>query len=83
MISLLLHCANAVLLSLLAHQLMQTSLPSAASQPPLASHYAAAAVALSYSLHPLRDQAVNWASSRPYPLGGVFLPAFGVGPCQS
>ena len=68
--SLLFHCANALLFYFVALRLLRLALPAGTSETTL--HGAAAFAALFFSLHPLRVEAVAWASAR----GDVVAPAF-------
>jgi len=66
--SLVLHCANAALLYLLAWRLLD----SAAAWSGGALRTGAAAAALLWALHPLRVEPVAWATARPDLLAGLF-----------
>jgi tetratricopeptide (TPR) repeat protein len=68
--SLLFHCANALLFYFVALRLLRLSMPGTAAETTL--RIAASFSALFFSLHPLRVEAVAWASAR----GDVVAPAF-------
>lgn len=64
--SLLLHSANAVLLYFLTLALLRRGDPRASETFPRASAAAAAVAATLFAVHPLRTEAVAWASCQPY-----------------
>ncbi|MBI5211713.1 MAG: tetratricopeptide repeat protein [Elusimicrobia bacterium] len=65
--NILLHCANAVLLCLMARRLLERTLADASLAP-----WAAGLAAALFSLHPLRAEAVAWVSERREVLGAFF-----------
>ncbi len=72
--SLVLHCANAVLVYWLALALIRRALGSASDHlGGFAVHAAAAFAALVFSLHPLRVESVAWATDRADVLSTFFL----------
>jgi len=68
--SLLFHCVNALLFYFVALRLLRLSMPGTAAEITL--RIAAFFAALLFSLHPLRVEAIAWASAR----GDVVAPAF-------
>jgi tetratricopeptide (TPR) repeat protein len=68
--SLLWHCANAALVFLFCRNLFATAAPDTT---PASRNWAAAFAALCFALHPLRAEAVAWASARRDLMSGFFF----------
>ena len=68
--SLLFHCANALFFYFVAVRLLRLALPGSSET---ALRGAAAFAALSFSLHPLRVEAIAWASARGDVVAATFL----------
>lgn len=71
--SLLFHTANAVLFYFVSLRLLRLALPEAALSAELPLRVAAGFSALFFSLHPLRVEAVAWASARNDVVSALFL----------
>jgi len=71
--SLLLHTAGAVVLFLVALQLLRRALKLPAGQGNAALTVSAATVALLFAVHPLRVESVAWATERRDTLSGLFF----------
>jgi hypothetical protein len=72
LVNILLHAVNAVLIFFLIKKLLERAIPSGTKISSSIS-YCAAAGALVWSLHPLRVEAVAWASGRVYCQALTFL----------
>jgi len=70
--SLLFHCANALLFYFVALRLLRLGLPAIAGSE-VTLRFAAGFAALFFSLHPLRVEAVAWASARNDVVSALFL----------
>jgi Flp pilus assembly protein TadD len=70
--SLLLHCASALIFYFLAVRLLSLTQSSPAPSADLGVRVAAGLAALIFSLHPLRVEAVAWASARNHVLSSLF-----------
>jgi tetratricopeptide (TPR) repeat protein len=64
LVNLLLHAANAVLFYFLIIALLKVAMPAAARSDDPTTHVAAAVGALFFAIHPLRVEAVAWATER-------------------
>jgi len=71
--SLLLHCANALLVYMLAMRLFSLPAPNPPVRSEFALRAAAAFAALVFAVHPLRVEPVAWASARNDVVDGLFF----------
>jgi tetratricopeptide (TPR) repeat protein len=71
--SLLLHATNAVLVYLVAMRLLRLAMPSSLEKREIALHISAGFGAVLFAVHPLRVEAVAWASAQPYLLSALFF----------
>jgi tetratricopeptide (TPR) repeat protein len=71
--NLLLHAANAVVLSMLILALLRQPVPAGAQRNDIEAYLAATAGALFFAIHPLRVEAVAWATERQEVLSAFFL----------
>jgi protein O-mannosyl-transferase len=71
--SLILHCATAVLVYLLAMRLLSLAEPNPPARSELALRVAATFAALVFAIHPLRVEPVAWASARNDVVAGLFF----------
>lgn len=70
--SLLLHCANAVLMFYVSRRLLAAAVPEATPSDKGGLDLAAGFAALLFSLHPLRVESVAWVTERRDVLSGLF-----------
>jgi tetratricopeptide (TPR) repeat protein len=70
--SLLLHAANAVLVYVLARELLELSMPESRTEAPHRVALASVFAALVFAVHPLRVESVAWATERRDVLSGFF-----------
>jgi tetratricopeptide (TPR) repeat protein len=71
--SLILHCANALVLYYIALRILRWALAPDASDGGLALHASAALAALLFAIHPLRVESVAWVTERRDVLSGLFF----------
>lgn len=71
-VSLFIHIASALILYAITVRLLRAAMPVVAASAPGGLRAAAATTAIVFAVHPLRAEAVAWATCQPYVLAGLF-----------